>query len=91
MILSGDLKQEIAALRARVDGDIVLHGGVSFVRSMLKHGLVDEYRLIIHPVILGRGSPIYSDSPITELKLLDIESFPSGAAAHIYRKIEEKS
>ncbi len=54
-ITSGDLVEEIARLRQQAGSDILAHGGASFVQSLSSLGLVDEYRLIVHPVVLGSG------------------------------------
>jgi dihydrofolate reductase len=52
----------------------------------VKHGLVDEYRLLVHPVALGRGLPLFSDLPqAVDLQLLSARRFEGGAIAHIYQ------
>src|SRR3989442_2827023 len=47
--------EDVAALRASVDGDIVVHGSARLVQSLLEHDLVDEVRLMVFPVVLGTG------------------------------------
>jgi dihydrofolate reductase len=55
-----DLVREIEQ-RKRDDGrDLVAHGGASFAQSLAKIGLVDEYRFLVHPVVLGRGLTLFS-------------------------------
>jgi dihydrofolate reductase len=85
-IASGDLVEEIARLKQQPGKPILAHGGASFARSLVRLGLIDEYRLLIHPVALGRGLPLFSDlaKPL-DLKLARAISFDSGAVAHIYR------
>ena len=82
-ILTGDLADEIARLKAEGGGDIVAHGGASFARALVATGLVDEYRLLIHPVALGRGLPIF-ERPI-DLALVETQRFPKGVVAHVYK------
>jgi dihydrofolate reductase len=85
IIASGDLADEIARLKQQDGKPLVAHGGASFARSMVKQGLVDEYHLLIHPVALGRGLPLFSDLPRPlDLKLLRTTSFESGAVALVY-------
>lgn len=84
---TGDLPEEIAWLVNEPGGDIVAHGGAAFARSLVAAGLVDEYRLLTHPIALGRGLPVFAGvtSPIA-LELVDVTRFPGGAVAHVYRK-----
>jgi len=82
-ILTGDLADEIARLKAEGGGDIVAHGGASFARALIATGLVDEYRLLVHPVALGRGLPIF-ERPL-DLALVETRSFPKGVVAHVYQ------
>jgi len=59
-IARGDLTEEIAALKGEPGGEIMAHGGAAFVQALSRHGLIDEYRMVILPVALGGGLP--SDS-----------------------------
>lgn len=58
-VLSGDPATEVAELKHRVDGDIVVYGSGRLVRTLLGHGLVDELRLIVFPVVLGAGERLF--------------------------------
>ena len=83
---SGDLAEEIARLKQQPGKPILAHGGACFARSLVQNGLIDEYCLLIHPVALGRGLPLFSDlaKPL-DLKLVRAIPFDGGAVAHIYR------
>ena len=85
-VASGDLAEEIATLKAQDGKPIIAHGGVSFARSLVAQGLVDQYALIVAPVALGKGLPLFSDlaAPMA-LKLVSSKAFPGGAVAQIYR------
>lgn len=85
-VAGGDLAQEIAALKAQGGRPIMAHGGVSFARSLVAAGLVDQLALIVAPVALGEGLSLFSalDAPLP-LKLVSSRVFPGGAAAQIYR------
>jgi len=85
-VRTGDLATEIAGLKQKPGGDILAHGGVGFAHSLCRTGLIDEYHLIVHPVALGAGRPLFS--ALTEpmrLRLVDALTFGSGAVAHTYR------
>lgn len=60
-ILSGDPVQEITALKERIDGDILVGGSVQLVQLLVANDLVDEYRLMVFPVLLGSGKRLFSD------------------------------
>jgi dihydrofolate reductase len=87
-VLSGELRPEIAALKRRIDGEIILHGGLRFIRSMLDEGLVDESRFVIPPGGEGLVASILTPPHLAQAKLLRVEKFASGATAHVYRNIE---
>jgi dihydrofolate reductase len=84
---TGELTAEIAQLRKDPDNYILAHGGAGFARSLVKEGLVDEYRLLIHPIALGQGLSLFADLPSPlNLKLVDATPFKGGAIAHVYRR-----
>jgi dihydrofolate reductase len=85
-IACGDLAEEIAALRDGGDGDIIAWGGATFLQSLSRAGLVDEYRIAISPVALGDGQPLFKGlaAPV-ELELVHAETFESGTTFHTYR------
>ncbi len=88
-IANGDLADEILRLKQQDGKYILAHGGASFARDLVKHGLIDEYRLLIHPVFLGKGLPLFStlQRPL-ELKLESSTVLKSGIIANIYKPIK---
>jgi dihydrofolate reductase len=85
-IASGDLGEEIARLKRQPGKAILAHGGAGFARSLVGMGLVDEFRLLTHPVVLGRGRPLFSDLPQpVDLELLGTTVFPRGVMARVFR------
>ena len=85
-VASGDLTAEIARLKAQDGKPIIAHGGASFARSLIAADLVDQYVLLVHPIALGKGLPIFSDVAMPRrLKLMSSKTFPAGAVAQIYR------
>ena len=84
-IARGDLAEEIAALRAQPGGEIIAWGGAGFAQALSRAGLVDEYVLVINPVALGSGLPMFADLPAAlRLELVEARAFGS-TALHIYR------
>lgn len=83
-LATGSLQDEVAQLRQQDGKNIFVPGGARIAQSMSKLGLIDEYRLIVHPVVLGSGMPLFAD-PV-ELKLLDSRTFGSGAIAVTYER-----
>lgn len=85
-VASGDLVDEITSLKAQDGKPIVAHGGAAFARSLIAQNLVDEYVLLVYPIALGKGVPIFSELPAPRtLELVSSRSFPLGAVAQIYR------
>jgi dihydrofolate reductase len=84
-IARGDLSEEIARLRAEPGKDIMAHGGASFVQALSREGLIDEYRLVIRPVALGSGMPLFKDlrAPLP-LRLVDSQAFTDGTMICVY-------
>ena len=85
-VVTGELSEEIARLKQEPGRDLLAHGGAGFARSLVAGGAVDEYRLLVHPVVLGRGLPLFSELPRpVDLALVEARSFRGGAVAQIYR------
>lgn len=74
--------EEIARLKQQPGKTIGVAGGARFAQFLSKERLIDEYRLPIHPVALGRGKPLFAD-PI-DLKLRDTQRFAAGVVVHTY-------
>ena len=78
-------------LKEQTGKPIMAHGGAGFLRSLVTTGLIDEYQLITHPVILGSCLPIFSDLPQPlELSLISTTVFSSGCIATIYQTSAHK-
>jgi dihydrofolate reductase len=87
-VARGDLATEIAALKSESGGEIMAHGGAAFVQALSRLGLIEEYRLVILPVALGNGLPLFKDlaKPL-RVDLAEAESFPDGTCIHVYRPL----
>jgi dihydrofolate reductase len=86
IVASGELSDEVARLKAQPGKDILAHGGASFVQDLAARGLIDEYKLLVHPVVLGKGLPLFSGlSKPVDLQLVSAKTFGGGAIALVYR------
>jgi dihydrofolate reductase len=59
-IVAGDLGVELRRLKQQAGNDLLAHGGVRFAQSLIRTGLIDLYRLVVHPVALGKGQSLFS-------------------------------
>ncbi|MFC0029073.1 dihydrofolate reductase family protein [Micromonospora chaiyaphumensis] len=80
-LISGDPDQVAARLREikeSADGQIAMSGGATTVRWLLANGLLDELRLLVHPIAVGHGQRLFEDTPTHPLRLVSSETFKSG-------------
>jgi dihydrofolate reductase len=86
-IARGDTAEEIARLKAEPGGEIVAHGGVRFVQSLARLGVVDEYRLYVYPIVIGSGSSLFAGIERAQpLRLVSNKEFPSGVVELVYER-----
>jgi dihydrofolate reductase len=85
-VLKGDVAEEVAALKQRLDGEIVVHGSARLVQALLEHDLVDELRLMVFPVVLGGGKRIFGESSDKKrLRLVDSKTVGDGVLVLVYQ------
>ena len=85
-IVNGDLTREVTAIKRHVQGNVLITGSAMLVQGLLALGLIDEYRLLYYPVVLGSGKQLFAGSPMTTLKHTETRSFDSGVVGLIYRR-----
>jgi dihydrofolate reductase len=85
-VLEGDVADAVANLKQERDGDIVVHGSAQLVQTLLEHGLVDELRLMVFPVVLGSGKRLFGESrDKRNLELADSRTVGDGVSILVYR------
>lgn len=79
-IISGDVAQKLADIKAQNGGDITMSGSATTVRWLLREGLLDELNLLVHPIMVGDGLArlLPPDEPSIPLELLSAQTFKSG-------------
>ena len=77
--IDGDLEEEVRKLKAQPGRDLLLAGSGQLFRALTRAGLIDVYRFMLHPVILGSGKRLFTDdTPKQDLKLVDTRTFSKG-------------
>jgi dihydrofolate reductase len=85
-VIKADVAAEVARIKQQNGGPILVVGSRTLVRTLMEHDLVDEYRLMIFPVILGSGFRLLPDSPHKKvLRFVNTVAFSSGVVVHTYR------
>ena len=88
IVVKGDVVTEVRKLKQQAGGDLVMYGHGLLAQTLLKHGLLDELRVSIFPVIVGRGKLLFRDDESTTLKLIATESRRTGVVVVRYQPAE---
>lgn len=85
-IIKGDIPAEVARLKEMPGRELQVHGSGTLARTLLENDLVDEWRLLVFPVIVGAGRRLFPDLGVaTGLRLVDSRTTGSGTAIHVYQ------
>jgi dihydrofolate reductase len=88
-LLSGDAKESVAALKAQPGKDLVILGSGELVRALAKAGLVDEYILLTHPLLLGSGRRLFGDDGShAAFRLIDTKTTTTGVVIATYEALK---
>jgi dihydrofolate reductase len=89
-VLDGDVIDEVSKLKADTEGEIVVHGSIQLAQALLEHDLVDELRLMLFPVVLGRGKRLFGEtSDKKPLQLAESRTVGDGVVILIYRRKDD--
>jgi dihydrofolate reductase len=86
-LLAGEAAEAVAALKAQPGSDLVVLGSGELVQTLMQHGLIDEWVLMIHPLVLGSGRRLFSETgDRAALRLVDAKASPSGVVIATYHQ-----
>ncbi len=83
-LIKGEVPEEVAKLKHESDQNFLIYGSASLVRTLMNHDLIDQYRLMIHPVVLGMGAPLFTGADMKALRLIDTNTTSSGVVVLDY-------
>jgi dihydrofolate reductase len=85
-LLRGNVVDEVAKLKRQPGNELQVHGSGQLAQTLMEHELIDEYRLWIHPVVLGGGRRLFRDgTPPAALRLVDTRTTGTGIVVHVYQ------
>ncbi|HMD91996.1 MAG TPA: dihydrofolate reductase family protein [Trebonia sp.] len=89
-VLRGDVVNEVSKLKGQLDGDIVVYGSIQLVRTLMEHDLADELRLMIYPVVLGAGEPLFGEtSDKKPMRLISTRTAGDGLTFLTYQLVRD--
>ena len=83
-LIQDHIVEAITNLKQQDGQDITVHGSATLVQTLMQHDLVDRYRLLVYPLVLGKGKRLFDEETTATLKLLESQAFSSGVVALIY-------
>ena len=83
-VLEGDIAQAVATLKERPGQDVLVTGSRQLVQTLAQHDLVDEYRLLVYPIVLGSGKRLFGEGTHAPLRLRESRAFASGVVLLSY-------
>lgn len=83
-IIRDNVVAEIEKLKQGSGGDLVIHGSGKLINSLVPSNVIDEYRLLVYPIVLGKGQKLFEDGVKTNLALVVSKTFPSGVVSLTY-------
>ncbi len=90
-LVRGDAADEVAKLRQQPGKDLFIFGSADLASTLARSGLIDEYRLIVNPVVLGRGMPMFKGiDDRLDLKLLRTKTFRNGNVLLYYEPVRKQ-
>ena len=80
-----DIAEEVASLKQKSGQNLLVYGSGEFVHTLMQHNLIDELRLLVYPVVLGKGKRLFKDGSKATLKLVETKTFSSGVVLLSYQ------
>jgi dihydrofolate reductase len=89
VLIKDNIVQEITKLKQQDGTNITVHGSGNLVQTLIQNDLVDTYRLLVYPLVLGKGQRLFEEGTMATLKLVEAKSFSSGVVGLIYQPNNE--
>jgi dihydrofolate reductase len=86
-LIKGNVAEEVSKLKHEVGQDILIAGSGALVQTLMQHDLIDDYRLLVYPVVLGSGKRLFQDGSKTTLRLVETKTFRSGVVLLHYQPV----
>jgi dihydrofolate reductase len=83
-LLGADVPAAVRELKQREGGDIAIHGSRTLIHSLMEQDLIDEFRLMIHPMVLGTGMTLFGGAPLKQFDLVGTRVFDTGTVIATY-------
>lgn len=88
-LFKGDIREEFSEAKAEPGKGFILYGGGDIASTFMKLGLIDEYRLVVNPVVLGSGRPLFNGNARTNLELFKTRNFNCGNVMLYYQPVRK--
>jgi dihydrofolate reductase len=90
IILTGNIREDVARLKQQPGGDILITGSATLVQSLMETDLIDEYQFLVQPIIMGSGKRFFKDEMhMTKLQLVSTRTYPKGVIGLTYQPTKE--
>jgi dihydrofolate reductase len=86
-LLGDDVPGAVSELKNEGDKDLLMYSSATLMRSLMEEGLIDRYKIWLHPLVLGSGRRLFPDGPRAELELTDSATLPNGIVVLDYRQV----
>jgi dihydrofolate reductase len=88
-LIKGNVVEEIKKLKQQEGMDILVYGSGALVQTLIQNDLVDSYRLLVYPVILGKGKRLIQEGTTATLNLVEAKAFSNGVTAFVYEPVRQ--
>lgn len=83
-LIKDNVAEEVAKLKQQPGQNILVAGSATLINALVPHNLIDEYRLLVYPVVLGSGKRLFQDDNMVKLELVEAKQLPLGVMALTY-------